>query len=157
LGGVQTGDGEKQLVRAGGNFNAGTLTEGSKEKTLEIGRCDGISSLAICFTREGRVLLLPNNGFATCGGAHTGADEAEVNEPVREGGSLGPKVVAVDGRDELTLTIDDRFDEMVDVSDGKIMGDKPGEGNSTVTTWTAFGRREVLLLKRGFGMSSVSM
>jgi hypothetical protein len=122
-------------VRAGGNFNAGTLTDGSNEKTLEIGRCDGISSLAICFTREGRVLLLPNSGFATCaGGAHTGADEAEVNEPVREGGSLGPKVVAVDGRDELTLTIDDRFDEMVDVSEGKMIGDKPGDGSSTVTT-----------------------
>jgi hypothetical protein len=30
--------------------------------------------------------------------------------------------------------IDDRFDEMVEVSDGKMIGDNPGDGSSTVIT-----------------------
>jgi hypothetical protein len=33
LGGVQTGAGEKQLIRVGGSLSAGTLIEGSKGKT----------------------------------------------------------------------------------------------------------------------------
>jgi hypothetical protein len=103
------------------------------------------------------VLLLPKDGFAICEGTHIGAEEAEVNEAVREGGSLGPNVVAVEGRDEMTLTMDDRLDEMVDASDGKMMGDSPGDGSSTVTTCTALGGRVVLLLNSGFGTNSVSM
>jgi hypothetical protein len=41
-----------------------------------------------------------------------------VNDPVRDDASLGAEVADVEGRDEETLTIDDRFDEMIDVSDG---------------------------------------
>jgi hypothetical protein len=76
---------------------------------------------------------------------------------VREGGSLGASVVAVEGRDELTLTIDERLDDIVDVSDARMMGDSPGEGRSTVATWTLFAGRVVLRLNRGFGINSVSM
>jgi hypothetical protein len=39
FGGVQMGSGEKQLVRAGGNFSAGTLIDGSNGNVLERGRC----------------------------------------------------------------------------------------------------------------------
>lgn len=135
FGGVQTGSGEKQLVRAGGNFSAGTLIDGSNGNVLDKGRCNRISSLAMGVARDGRVLLLPKSGFARCGGgSQPRADEAEVKDPVRDGGSLGTDVAAVEGRDELTLTIDDRFDEMKDESDGKMMGDNPGAGSSTVTT-----------------------
>jgi hypothetical protein len=135
LGGVQTGSGEKQLVRAGGNFSAGTLIDGSKGNVFDKGRCDKISSLAMGVALDGSVLLLPKSGFATCGGGtHPSTEEAEVREPVREGGSLGPEVAAVLGRDEFTLMIDDRFDEMVEVSDGKMIGDNPGDGSSTVIT-----------------------
>lgn len=109
--------------------------EGAKEKMLVTGRCDEVADVAGRAARLGKVLLLVRIGFATCGGGtHTGADDADVKEAVREGDSLCTKVDAVDGRVEITLTIDDRFDEMVDVSDGRIMGDKPGEGSSTVTT-----------------------
>ena len=102
---------------------------------LVTGRCDEVADVAGRVARLGKVLLLVRTGFATCGGGtHTGADDADVKEAVREGGSLCTKVDAVDGRVEITLTIDDRFDEMVDVSDGRIMGDRPGEGSSTVTT-----------------------
>jgi hypothetical protein len=74
LGGVHTGEGEKQLVRVGGSLSAGTLIEGSKEKTLDIGRCCGGSCLAMGFDLAGRVLLLPKSGFARCGGGtHAGA------------------------------------------------------------------------------------
>jgi hypothetical protein len=104
------------------------------------------------------VLLLPNSGFTRCGGGiQPRADEADVKDPVRDGGSLGTDVAAVEGRDELTLTIDDRFDERNDVSDGKMIGDNPGDGSSTVTTLTVFGGRVVLLLNSGFGINSVSI
>jgi hypothetical protein len=105
----------------------------------------------ICVARVGSVLLLPKDGFAICEGIHKGAVEVDVNEPVREGGSLGPNVVAVEGRDEVTLTMDDRLDEIVDASDG------PGDGSSTVTTCTVLDGRVVLLLNSGFGINSVSM
>lgn len=135
LGGVQTGSGEKQLVRAGGNFSPGTLIEGSNGNVFDRGRCDKTSSLAMGAALDGRVLLLPKSGFATCnGGTQPSAGEAEVSEPAREDDSLGPDVAAVEGRDEFTLTNDDRFDEMVEVSDGKMIGDNPGDGSSTVTT-----------------------
>jgi hypothetical protein len=158
FGGVHTGDGEKQLVRVGGSLRAGTLIEGSKAKTLDIGRCCTGSCLAMGFDLAGSVLLRPKVGFVRCGGGtHAGACDADVNEPVREGGSLGASVVAVEGRDEATLTIDERFDDMVDVSDARIMGDSPGDGSSTVATWTAFAGRVVLRLNKGFGINSVSM
>lgn len=135
LGGVHTGAGEKQLVRVGGNLSAGTLIEGSKEKMLVTGRWVEVAAVAGRVARLGNVLLLPKSGFATCGGGtHTGTNDAEVKEAVREDGSVCTKVVAVDGRDEDTLMIDDRFDEMVDVSDGRMMGERPGEGSSTVIT-----------------------
>lgn len=109
--------------------------EGSKEKMLVTGRWAEVAAVAGRVARLGNVLLLPKSGFATCGGGtHTGADDAEVKEAVREDGSVCTKVVAVDGRDEDTLMIDDRFDEMVDVSDGRMMGERPGEGSSTVIT-----------------------
>jgi hypothetical protein len=111
----------------------------------------------ICVARVGSVLLLPKDGFAICEGIHKGAVEVDVNDPVREGGSLGPNVVAVEGRDEVTLTMDDRLDEIVDASDGRIIGDSPGDGSSTVTTCTVLDGRVVLLLNSGFGINSVSM
>jgi hypothetical protein len=157
LGGVHIGAGEKQLVRVGGNLSAGTLIEGSKGKTPDLGRCEA-SFLALEVARAGRVLLRPKSGLTRCGGGtQAEADDADVNEPVREQDSLCAKVDAVEGRDELTLTIDERFDDMIDVSDGKMMGDSPGDGSSTVATWTFFDARDVRLLNNGLGINSVSM
>jgi hypothetical protein len=119
FGGVHTGAGEKHVVRAGGNLSAGTFNAGSKEQKPDNGRCDEGCSLAGYVALVGSVLLLPNKGFDTCGGGtHTGADENEVKDPVRDGGSLGTEVADVEGRDEETLTIDDRLDDMIDVSEG---------------------------------------
>jgi hypothetical protein len=80
-----------------------------------------------------------------------------VKEPVREHDSLCANVDAVEGRDELTLTIEERFDDMIDVSDGKMIGDNPGDGSSTVATWMFFDARDVRRLNKGFGINSVSM
>jgi hypothetical protein len=119
LGGVHTGAGEKQVVRAGANFNAGTFNEDPGGQKLDAGRDSEGRSVAGYVALVGSVLLLPKRGFSTCGGGtHAGADENEVNDPVREDDSLGADVADVEGRDELTLTIDDRFDDMIDASEG---------------------------------------
>jgi len=106
----------------------------------------------------GSVALLPRSGFETCsGGTHNGAGVVCVKDDVRDGASLGTDVAAVEGRDEATLTIDDRFEATVDTSDGYMMGDgAPGDGISTVAMCMAFDGSVLIRLNSGFGTNSVS-
>jgi hypothetical protein len=67
----------------------------------------------------GAVALLLRNGFETCSGAiHEGVGVVRVKDDVRDGASLKIDVAAVEGRDEATLTIDERLEATVDTSDG---------------------------------------
>ena len=74
-------------------------------------------------------MLLLKCGFEAWEGVHIGGGEKHVSDDVREGGSLYADVAVVEGRDDASLTMDDRFDAIVDTSEGKRMGDnEPGDG-----------------------------
>lgn len=122
VGGGHTGSGEKHVdgeSRGGGMLGVGGPVKDFDERSPDDGNSDANLALVPPVRLLGSVALLPSIGFETCnGGTHSGICVLCVNDDVRDGPSLGTDVAAVDGRDEATLTIDDRLDATVEMSDG---------------------------------------
>lgn len=104
-------------------------------------------------------------GGGACSRGRNGNGQAELRDDVdlmehdRDGGALDPdmEVAGVQGLDELLLTIDDRFDDIVDAFDGRMMGDN-AEGYSALLLWEDFEERVVgRLINNGFGSRSFSI
>lgn len=122
IGDGHTGAGEKHVCgdeRVGGKLDSSGPKEYPGEQGADVGFSDANRDVVLETRFEGRVELRFRRGFDTCsGGIHEGAGVLCVKDDVRDGASLGTDVAAVDGRDEATLTNDDRFDATVEASDG---------------------------------------
>jgi hypothetical protein len=158
--GLPTCGGEKHdrgEVFRGGEFGAKDLLREFGERTMGDGHWKVNSAVVDGFGLTGSEALLAKSGFGTSKGRfQVGAGAVDLNDDVREGGSLGTNVAGVPGR-EASLTIEDRFDETVDASDGQMIGEgASSEGSSMVAMCMALGGSVVLLLKSGFGINSVS-
>lgn len=161
VGGGQTGSGEKYVwgdVRGGGKPCSDGPHKNPEEEETEVGYSDATLGVVLAVRFDGSVALRFKRGFDTCsGGIHEGAGVVCVKDDVRDGPSLKTDVAAVDGRDEATLTMEDRLDATVEASDGYMIGDgAPGDEISTVATLGAFEGSDLRRLKSGFGTSSVS-
>lgn len=115
------GSGEKHVSGddlGGGNSGSRLLNKDAGELGTDVGFSDAnLEALEVCF--DGSVALLLRTGFDTCsGGNHPGAGVLRVKDDVRDGASPAADVAAVEGRDDATLTNDDRLDATVDASDG---------------------------------------
>jgi len=71
------------------------------------------------------------------GAGHGDRDDVDFIEQLRDGGALVTVDAGVHGRDDEVLTIDDRFDDIVDALDGQMMGDN-GDGISTPVRYGDF-------------------
>lgn len=161
MAGGHTDVGEKHVsrdVRSGGKLGSDGPAEDPEERWTEVGLCDANRDVVLEVRFVGSVALLPSSGLDTDNrGTHEGAGELRVKDEVRDAASLGTEVAAVEGRDEATLTIDDRLDAAVEMSDGQMIGDgAPSDRSSTVAMLVAFDGNVLNRLKSGFGINSVS-